>query len=72
MVVISIMSEQSATLGLLKIKVFSNKVYDVIISVRDITSKILSDDSNYIIDAIMGLKFGNSSIPMRRLITSVL
>ena len=37
-----------STLGLLKIKVFSNKDYDVIIVVYDITNKILSDDSNQI------------------------
>ena len=37
-----------STLGLLKIKVFSNKGYDVIIVVYDITNKILSDDSNQI------------------------
>ena len=29
------------------------KVYDVIISVHDITNKILSRDSNYIVDVVM-------------------
>ena len=42
-----------ATLGLLKIKVFLNKSYDVIISVSDVTSKILSRNSNYIVDVFM-------------------
>ena len=41
-------SAKMSTLGLLKIKVFWNKDYDVIIFVYDITNKILSDDSNQI------------------------
>ena len=47
------MSAKLATLGLLKIKVFLNKGYDVIISVFDVTNKILSSDSNYIVDVVM-------------------
>ena len=35
------MSAKMATLDLLKIKVFSNKVYDIIIPVYDVTNKIL-------------------------------
>ena len=67
------MSAKLATLGLLKIKVFWNKGYDVIISVHDVTNKILSRDSNYIIDVVMWPKFGNSSISMREvIITSIL
>ena len=50
------------TLGLLKIKVFWNKSYDVIISAFDITNRVLSYDSNYIVDALVCPKFGNSSI----------
>ena len=38
------MSAKMATPGLLKITVFLNKDYDVIISVDDITNKILSRD----------------------------
>ena len=57
-----------ATLGLLKIKVFWNKGYDVIISVNDVTNKILSRDSNYIVDVFMWPKFGNSSISKREVI----
>ena len=38
---ILMMSGKMATLGLLKIKVFLNKVYDVIISVYDVTKKFL-------------------------------
>ena len=65
MVTILMMSAKLATLGLLKIIVFWNKGYDVIISVHDVTSKILSRDSNYIVDVVMWPKFGNSSISMR-------
>ena len=66
------MSAKMATPGLLKITVFWNKGYDVIISVDDVTNKILSRDSNYIVDVVMWPKFGNSSISMREvIITSV-
>ena len=47
------MSAKMATPGLLKIMVSSNKGYDVIISVDDVTNKILSRDSNYIVDVFM-------------------
>ena len=51
-----------------KINVFWNKGYAVIIHVRDITNKILSPDSNYIVDVVMWPMFGNSSISMREVI----
>ena len=57
-----------ATPGLLKIKIFWKKSYDVIINVYDVTNKILSSDSNYIVDAVMWPKFGNHSISMREVI----
>ena len=47
------MSAKTATLGLLKIKVFSNKVYDVMISVYDLINKSLSRDLNYIIVVVI-------------------
>ena len=47
------MPAKLATLDVLKIKVFGNKVYDVMIAVHDITNEILSRDSNYIVDAVM-------------------
>ena len=47
------MSAIITTAGLLKIKVFWNRGYDVIISVDGVTNKILSLDSNYIIDVVM-------------------
>ena len=49
-------------LGLLKINLFQNKGYDVIIFVHDVINKILSRGSNYIIDVVMLPKFGNFSI----------
>ena len=41
MVAILIMSTKLATLGLLKIKVFWNKGYDVIVSIHNVVNKIL-------------------------------
>ena len=66
MVTILMMSAKMATPGLLKIRVFWKKGYDVIISVDDITNKFLSRDSNYIIDVVMWPKFGDCSISMRK------
>ena len=67
------MSAKMATPGLLKIAIFWNKGYDVIISFDDVTDKILSRDSNYIVDVFMWPKLGNSSISMREvIITSIL
>ena len=62
-----------ATLGLLKLKVTWDKGYDVIIFVHDVTNKILSHYSNYIIDVVIWPKFDNSSIFMTEvIITSIL
>ena len=41
MVAMLIMSAKMATLGLLKIRPFSNKGYDVILSVHNVTSKFV-------------------------------
>ena len=61
------------TSGFHKVKVFSNKGYDVIIFVNNTTNEILSRDSNYIINAVMRLKFDDVSISMREvIITSIL
>ena len=43
------MSAKVAIPGLLKLAVFWNEKYDVLISVDDVTYKILSGDSNYIV-----------------------
>ena len=53
MVSILMMSAKLVTPGLLKVKVFWNKGYDVIISVHDVKNIILSLDSNHIVDIIM-------------------
>ena len=62
------MSAKMSTPGFLKIKVFWNKGYDVIVYVFDITNKILSRVLNYIVDLVMCRKFINSSISMREVI----
>ena len=49
---VTILVTMVTILGVPKIKVFWIKVYDVIISVYDITNKILSRDSNYIVDVV--------------------
>ena len=64
------MSAKMATIGLLKTTVFWYKGYDVIVSVDDVANKILSRDSNYIVDVLMSPKFGNCSISMREVITT--
>ena len=67
------MSTKMATSGLFQIKVFWNKGYDLIIPIHDVTNKILSRDSNYIVDLVMWPKFGNSSISIKEvIITSIL
>ena len=52
MVTIFMMSAKMATLGLLQIKIFRNKSYDVIISVYDVINKNLLRDSNSIVDVV--------------------
>ena len=60
-IVILIMPAKLATPGLLKIIIFWNKVYDVIIKVCDINSKTLPHVKNYIVNAVMLRKFDSSS-----------
>ena len=67
------MSEKMATLGLLKIKLSWNNSYYLIIFNHDVTNKVLSGESNYIVGLVMWPKFGNSSISMKEvIITSIL
>ena len=67
------MSAKMETPGLLKIKVFWKKGYDVIIYVNDVSKKILSRDSNYNVNVVIWPKFGNSNISVREvIITSIL
>ena len=44
MVTILMMSAKMSTAGLLKTRIFRKKGYDIIISVHDVTNKILSRD----------------------------
>ena len=68
-----LMSGKMATLDFLKIKLFQNESYDVIIYVHDVTNQILSCDPNYIVDLVIWPKFNNSSIYMGEvIITSIL
>ena len=53
MVTILIMSAKLAAPGPLKIKIFQSKDYNIIITGYDVTSKILSRDSNYIVQVVM-------------------
>ena len=64
------MLAKMAVLGLYKIKEFWNKDYDVITFLHDVTNRILSRDSTYIV--VMWPKFDNSSTSMREvIITSI-
>ena len=45
-----------------------NEIHDFIISVHDVTKKIISSDSNYVVDVIIWPKFGSYSISMREVI----
>ena len=60
MVTTLMMSGKLVTPGLLEIKIFQNKGYDVIIPDYTVTNKILSGESDYTVDVVMWLKFGNS------------
>ena len=61
------MVAKNGYLGLLKIKVFRNKGgYDVITSVHDATNKILSCDSDFLVEVTMWPKFGGSSVSIRK------
>ena len=64
------MSAKLTTPAPLEITVFSKNGYGTRISVH-IINKILSCDSNYIVDMVMCLKFGKCTISMREVITSI-
>ena len=53
MVTILMMSAKLGTPDLLKIKIFQNKGYDVIVLAYGITNQILPCDSNYFLDVVM-------------------
>ena len=67
---ISMMSAKMAALDILKNNGILKKSYDVRIPVDDVTNKILSRDSNHIVDVLMLPEFGNSSISMREVTTT--
>ena len=52
------------------ITILWKKGYDVKIPIDDVTTKILSRDSNYILNVFMWPKFSNSSISMKEVITT--
>ena len=68
MIISLMMPANMATSDLYKTTIFWNKDYDVITPVHDATNKILSRDSNYIVDVVMWSEFGNSSISMREVV----
>ena len=68
MVKILMISAKLVTPGLLKIKLFWNKGYDVIISVDQVINKISSCNSRHIVGVVMWLKSGNPSVIMEEVI----
>ena len=68
MVALLMMSAKIATQGLLRIKIFLKKVYDAITFFLDVKKKMLSQNSNCIVDVVMWPKFGNSSVYIREAI----
>ena len=53
MVTILMMSAKLATPGIRKIKIYRNKGSDVIVPDHEVTNKIVSRESNYIVDVAM-------------------
>ena len=67
------MPGKKVSVGLLKIKIFQKKGYDVIVPDCDVTNKILSRDSSYIVDVVLWPKLIKSVISIREvIITSIL
>ena len=73
MITALMISAKLVTLSVLGIKIFWNLDYDVIISVHDVTNKILLRDSISIVDVAMWPEFDNFNYSMRDvIITSTL
>ena len=73
MIVILVMSIKLATLNLLNTKIFWNKAYDATTSVRVLTNKIWSCESNNVVYVVLWPKLGNSSLSIWEIIiTSIL
>ena len=73
MVTILVMSTKLATYSFLKVKIFWEKAYNVIVYMNDVTNKILSRESTYIAVVVMWPTSGKSNTSMKEvIITSVL
>ena len=70
MVTILMISAKLVSPALLKLMIFQNKGYDVIILEYEVTNKNLSRESNYVVDVGMCPKFRNCSISMRKVIVT--
>ena len=68
MIAILMISVKLITSSLAEIKNFRNKGYAIVISVSDVTSKIMVCDSTYIIDVAVGSKFCRPCISAREVI----
>ena len=53
MAIIFMMSAKLTSPGLLEINIFQDNGYDVIISEHEVSNKVLSRDSNYIVGVVM-------------------
>ena len=71
MVTILMMSAKMDTPGLPKVNIFRKKGYAIIISVHDVTNKILSRYSNSNVNMVMWPKYGNCNISVKEVITSI-
>ena len=60
MIAIFMMSAKLATVGFFKTQITWHQGYDVITSIHEVTNKILSRDSHYVVDVVIWPKFGNS------------
>ena len=66
------MSAKMSSLGFLKIKVFLNKDYNIIVSAHDVINRISLRDLDYIVDVVMWPKFGKSNISIREVIITLI
>ena len=64
------MSLKLGTLGLLEIKVFWDRCFDVIVFAHEeqnVKNKTLSREADYVVDAVVRPKFGNSGFLWEKL-----
>ena len=66
------MSEKMVTLALLKVNILWNKDCDLTVSVHGVSNNFLCHDWNYIVDVVMSSNFGNSSISMKEVVTTLI